>query len=96
MFYRLLDRRELGCREPCIGSSEQPTSQSVDKCPHPGRHLRTRWVNGPYPYLERLDVIKDDTPQISSLDLLVHIPVGQHGDSDARDAGGSNRVHSAG
>jgi hypothetical protein len=80
----------------CIGPSKQPISQSVNECPHPRRHLRAGWENGPYPYLERLDISEDNTLQFSAPDLLVHIPVGQHGDSDARDAGGPNRVDGAG
>ena len=46
-------------------------SQSVDKCPHPGRHERAGWENGPYPNLQRFDVSEDDPRQFSALDLLV-------------------------
>jgi hypothetical protein len=57
---------------------KHPISQSVDKCPHPGRHVPAGRENGPYPNCQLFDVSEHDcerarywdhtmSPQIKSL-----------------------------
>jgi len=58
--------------------------------------LGAGWKNGPDPNFQRFDIGEDDALQFSARDLLVNVPVGQHGDADARDAGCSHRIDGAG
>ena len=58
--------------------------------------MPTGWENRPYANLERLDVSEFNPLQFFALDQFMHVPVGHHRNTCARDAGCANGIDSAG